>query len=80
MKLYDKIYYPDHAYGTFEVRDIDCEFPECNASQKSNVICMTMEELREIWDAAQQRMIPPHNSPSFNDILQSKGIPITNNK
>ena len=57
MKKYDKIYVPDVKHGTFEVRDVDCEFPECNACERSNVIVLSKEELlsvfRDTWEEAQ---------------------------
>ena len=79
MKLYDKVYY-----------ELDPFFPSfcqrLTSGEKMGVhsgpgIFMTIEEAKEIWDAAQDRacalqMGEPGDTKIFEAFLQSKGINI----
>ena len=80
MKQYDKIWIPDNngEYGAFYL----C--PEVIAEERISsidgpIICMTMEELRECFDAGWKRCAfeKGNNSsiaPDFHNYLTSKGI------
>jgi hypothetical protein len=69
MKQYEKIY--------AEIMDGDGEQATYIRTEiHKKAIVITIEELREVWDAAQEHMLPPHGSPGFTKLLQSKGITI----
>ena len=92
MKLYDKVYVPGgEGHGVYF--DVNRKSVVANRSTVSyptesfslkeltNVIVLTIEEAKEIWDAAQDRacalqMGEPGDTKIFEAFLQSKGINI----
>lgn len=79
MKLFDYIFYPDpKALGEWTVEGMDFEH-ECVGHMIGPVICLTLEELRELWNAAQDRacamqMGEPGDTKIFESFLESKGV------
>lgn len=50
MKQYDYIFHPDsNSNGEWTVQGMDLE-NECVERSQGPVICMTIEELREVWN------------------------------
>ena len=86
MKKYDKIYFPDEK-GDFKVQEFYEDYHEWSdmpidgiCAEKNNVIVLTIEELREVWEAGKNRGTEAHSGvnpyPNFKTYLTSKGITI----
>ncbi|HXP52821.1 MAG TPA: hypothetical protein VN922_22935 [Bacteroidia bacterium] len=86
MKLYEKIYIPQ-IDGELEVVDIENGFEE-SVNVKYDVILITKEDLKEIWnkgyELGQDELLISHGNPvigiihpDFQTYLLSKGINIT---
>ena len=74
MKLYDYIFHPDpKANGEWSVQGMDLENEDVER-QQGPLICMSIEELREVWAMAKAG---PDYPGVFELFLKSKGI-ITN--
>lgn len=88
MKQYDEIYVPDPT-GDYEVVEIGFEDPERGRFiNEKNVIVLTIEELQDLWNAAQIRTMEIGKMaireevglpdvtlfPNFKTYLISKGI------
>lgn len=84
MKQYNNVYVPDRN-GNFKLREFEEDYHEWRdvhseeaLSAKSNVICMTIEELTEMWQVAENWADRHKTSgvelPNFRDFLTSKGI------
>jgi hypothetical protein len=83
MKQYNTVYVPDRN-GNFKLQEFEEDYHEWRdvhseeaLSAKSNVICMTIEELREVYNAggADRCAISEGNySHSFDKFITSKGI------
>lgn len=83
MKQYEKVFVPDKD-DCFLVKEVGDDDEDALGwfSPKENVIVLTIEELRELWNAAQDRSCAlqigdPDNTKIFETYLQSKGIQIT---
>lgn len=79
MKQYDYIFHPDsNSNGEWTVQGMDLE-NECVERSQGPVICMTIEELQDLWNAAKDRacalqMGHPGDTKIFEAYLESKGI------
>lgn len=72
MKQYDKIYVPNEMLGAFEACDIRSGNPERGRLYKEeNVIVLTLEELKELWESASTMPALPG---VFELYFKSKGI------
>lgn len=88
MKQYDKIFTPndlDQLETKYMLIGPDGHYPIGGLDQQENVIVLTIEELRKIWEAAERRILSGPTSvnykgewvrdnPDFPTYLQSKGI------
>lgn len=86
MKQYDRIWVSDEN-GDHEVCDVEYITPERGRlSPEDNVIVITIEELREVWDECRDetwqdarpttKYEKPNRLPGFEGYMQSKGIKI----
>lgn len=75
MKQYDYIFHPDPAaQGEWTVEGMDLEH-ECVSRMIGPVICLTLEELREVWkEGMKNATMFLGGSVSFEQYIQSKGI------
>ena len=87
MEKYNTVYVPDRN-GDFKLQEFEEDYHEWRdvhseeaLSPKFNVIVLTIEELRDVWDAGWKRCAfeTSENSalfPDFEPYLTSKGINI----
>jgi hypothetical protein len=79
MKQYDYLFHPDpNCNGEWTVQGMDLE-AECVEREEGPVIVLTIEEARQLWNAAQDRMIAlrtgyPGDTKIFEAFMESKGI------
>lgn len=81
MKYYDRVYVHDEDNGT-EIKVSNTEWD--TVSEKSDVIVLTIEELRQLWDAGWDKGYDDsaesdgrnvkNESFDFDNYLKSKGI------
>jgi hypothetical protein len=84
MDRYDKVFVPIPPGSSILPYSILLGHPAadkfiCGAKVEKNVICLSIEELRELWDAAQDRacalqMGEPRDTKIFEAYLESKNI------
>ena len=78
MKLYEYIFYPDYkSNGEWTVEGMDLE-RECVERTQGPLICMTIEELKEVFGAGMDYGRNIRNM-TLKELLDSKGIDITEN-
>lgn len=89
MKQYDKIWVPDDS-GHYKLQEfyedhheyIDCH--EGSLGERTGVIVMTMEEVKELWEAGKDRGTEAHSGinsyPNLKTYIQSKGIQLFNDQ
>jgi hypothetical protein len=78
MKQYDKIYVPcdENDSALFAAWGEEAADYVGAIQEKENVIVLTIEELREVWKAAQDYQRQAPDFFTFSKYLQSKGITI----
>lgn len=76
MKLYDKVFIPTEGFTNLTVKELIPvgQRKSILVERKENAIVLSPEELREVWQAAQEFQRQAPNNMTFNEYLTSKGI------